>query len=326
MRAIIQSRYGSADDLRLEWVQRPVPGDDEALVRVHAASVNDWDWQLLAGRPFLNRVNGTGGIRGPRHPIPGCDIAGEVVAAGANLVDLTVGDEVFGDLSGCGFGAFADYVCAPERALTRKPPNLSWVEAAAVPQAGTLAAVALRAGGPLRPQQSVVVNGAGGGVGTFAVQIAAASGAEVTGVDTAAKLDTVRAAGAEQVIDYTRTDFTRTGLTYDRIVEPVARRSPGAYRRAMRAGGVCAIVGGTLPRIGAALLVGSLTNSLSGRRVLIPIWRPNNPTDLAFLSGLLEAGTITPIVDQVLPLAEAAQALARFGVCGHVGKIVLTMD
>ena len=226
---------------------------------------------------------------------------------------------MFGDLSGCGFGAFADFVCAPERALTRTPPNLNWVEPAAVPQAGTLAAMALRAHEPLHPQQSVLVNGAGGGVGTFAVQIAAASGAEVTGVDTAAKLDTVKAAGAKQVIDYTHTDFTRTGLTYDRIVEPVTRQSPAAYRRALRARGVCAIVGGTLPRIGAALLIGSSTNSLSGRRVLVPLWQPDNPTDMAFLSGLLEAGTITPIVDQVLPLAQAAPALARFGASGHIG-------
>ncbi|HEY5848235.1 MAG TPA: NAD(P)-dependent alcohol dehydrogenase [Microlunatus sp.] len=326
MRAIIQSRYGSAEDLRLAVVERPVPGDGDALVRVYAASVNDWDWQLLAGRPFLNRVNGAGGLRGPRHPIPGCDIAGVVVEVGAKVVEVAVGDEVMADLSGCGFGAFADFACAPAHVLRRKPTGLSWVETAAVPQAGSLAVRALRTGGPVQPKQAVLVNGAGGGVGTFAVQIAAWSGAEVTGVDSGDKLDAVRAVGAQHVIDYARTDFTSVAAVYDRIVEPVARRSPGAYRRVLRAGGVCAIVGGSLRRVAAAALVGGLTNKLSGRSLVVPLWRPNDAVDVAFLTGLLETGAVRPVVDRVFRLAEASQALQHFGATRHIGKIVLTTE
>jgi NADPH:quinone reductase-like Zn-dependent oxidoreductase len=307
-------------------VERPVPGDGEALVRVHAASVNDWDWQLLAGRPLLNRVNGAGGLRGPRHPIPGCDIAGVVVEVGAGVVEVAVGDEVMADLSGCGFGAFAEFACAPAGVLRRKPPGLSWVEAAAVPQAGSLAVLALRTGGSLRAKQAVLVNGAGGGVGTFAVQIAAALGAEVSGVDSAGKLEAVKAVGARHVADYTRTDFTGVGRVYDRIIDPVACRGPRAYRRALRAGGVCTIVGGSLRRVAAAALVGGLTNALTGRRLMVPLWRPNDPGDVAFLSGLLETGAVKPVVDRVFPLAEASRALQHFGASRHVGKVVLTME
>jgi len=326
VRAIIQSRCGSAEDLSLEVVERPVPGDGEALVRVQAASVNDWDWQLLAGRPFLNRVNGAGGLRGPRHPIPGCDIAGVVVEVGAQVVEVAVGDEVIADLSGCGFGAFAEFACPPAQVLRRKPAGLSWVEAAAVPQAGSLAVLALRTGGPVRPNQAVLVNGAGGGVGTFAVQIAASQGAVVTGVDRADKLETVKAVGAQHVIDYTRTDFTTLGDVYDRIVEPVARRSPRAYRGALRAEGVCTIVGGSLWRVAAAALAGGLTNRLTGRPLTVPLWRPNDAGSMAFLRGLLETGAVTPVVDRVFPLAEAPQALQHFGASRHVGKIVITME
>ena len=326
MRAIIQSRYGSPEDLSLELVERPVPGDGEALVRVQAASVNDWDWQLLTGHPLLNRVNGAGGLRRPRHPIPGCDIAGVVVEVGAQVLEVAVGDEVIADLSGCGFGAFAEFACPPAHVLRRKPAGLSWVEAAAVPQAGSLAVLALRTGGPVRPHQAVLVNGAGGGVGTFAVQIAASQGAEVTGVDRADKLEAARTVGAQHVIDYTRTDFTRLGAVYDRIVEPVARRSPRAYRRVLRAGGVCTIVGGSLRRVAAAALVGGLTNRVTGRSLVVPLWRPNDAEDVAFLTGLLDTGAVTPVVDRVFPLVEASQALQHFGASHHIGKIVLTMQ
>ena len=310
----------------MEVVERPVPGDGEALVRVHAASVNDWDWQLLAGRPFLNRVNGAGGLRGPRHPIPGCDIAAVVVEVGAQVVEVAVGDEVLAVLSGCGFGAFAEFACPPAQVLRRKPAGLSWVEAAAVPQAGSLAVLALRTGGPVRPNQAVLVNGAGGGVGTFAVQIAASQGAVVTGVDRADKLETVEAVGARHVIDYTRTDFTRLGAVYDRIVEPVACRSPRAYRRALRSGGRVHDRGRVLAsgRCGGA-----------GRR-------PDEQADRATVDGssvATERCRGYGLVDRPardwrghtrrgpgVSADRSARALQHFGASRHIGKIVLTME
>ena len=218
----MQDEYGGLDVLKVAEVPVPQPGPGEVLVKVRAASINEWDQGLMRGTPLVNR---TSGLRRPRRRTLGSDIAGVVEAVGGSVTRFRPGDAVFGDLSGCGFGAFAQYACAPESALTAKPGFLTFEQAAAVPQAGGLAMAGLEKGGPLRPGQRVLVNGGGGGVGTFAIQIAKASGVEVTGVDGPGKLDVMRELGADRVIDFTSEDFTRSGEQYDLILDVVCRRS-----------------------------------------------------------------------------------------------------
>jgi len=322
MKAIVYREYGSPDVLRLEEVATPAPAADEVLVKVHAASVNDWDWGLLIGKPLANRV---GGIRTPKHPTLGSDIAGSVEAVGSQVTRFRAGDEVFGDLSQCGFGAFAEFACARETALTLKPAGLSWEQAAAVPQAGALAVAGLRSRRPIALGQQILVNGAGGGAGSFAVQIAKSYGAEVTGVDKTGKLELMRAVGADHVIDYTREDFTQNGRQYDLILEAAAHRSISDYRRALRPQGVCNIIGGSIPRILAAVLLGPLSAAVGGKRVRLIVLKANRPDDVALLTRLLEAGSVVPAVDRVFPLAQTAEALRYFGTGEHKGKIVITM-
>ena len=229
----MQDEYGGLEVLKVAEVPVPHPGPGEVLVRVHAASINEWDQGLMRGTPIVNR---TSGLRRPRRRTLGSDIAGVVEAVGGSVTRFRPGDAVFGDLSGCGFGAFAQYACAPESALTAKPGFLTFEQAAAVPQAGGLAVAGLEKGGPLRPGQRLLMNGGGGGVGTFAIQIAKASGVEVTGVDGPGKLDVMRELGADHVIDFTAEDFTRSGEQYDLILDVVCRRSVADYRRALRPG------------------------------------------------------------------------------------------
>ncbi len=209
MKAVVYEKYGPPEVLHLKEVEKPVPKDNEVLIEVHAASVNSWDWDLLRGTPFLNRL--MFGLLKPRYKILGCDIAGRVDAVGRNTKRFQPGDEVFGDLSGFGCGGFAEYVCARENALALKPATMTFEEAAAVPQAAVLALQGLRDKGQIRPGQKVLINSAGGGVGTFTVQIAKSFGAEVTGVDSTGKLDMLCSIGADQVIDYTQEDFTKNG-------------------------------------------------------------------------------------------------------------------
>ena len=322
MRAIVYREYGSPDMLSLQDIATPVPGDDEVLVQVHASSVNDWDWNLLTGKPLVNRA---GGLFKPKHEVLGCDVAGRVAAVGRAVTLFRPGDEVFGDLSSCGFGAFAEYVRAPQGALALKPAALTFQQAAAVPQAGGLAVLGLRGRRPIQPGHQVLINGAGGGVGTFAVQIAKTLGAEVTGVDRAGKLDTVRAVGADHVIDFSTEDFTRNRRAYDLIVDVAARRPMYAYRRALKSGGVCAIIGGSIPRATLALALGPALSLLGSKKVGVALLRPNNTEDVAFLTRLLQAGSVAPVVDSVFPLSEVAAAFRRFGAQQHTGKIVITI-
>jgi NADPH:quinone reductase-like Zn-dependent oxidoreductase len=322
MKAIVYREYGSPGVLSLQDIPTPAPGDDEVLVRVHASSVNDYDWHLLTGKPFVNRA---AGLVKPRHPVLGSDVAGHVAAAGRAVTRFRPGDEVFGDMSVCGFGAFAEYACAPQGALALKPAALTFPQAAAVPQAGGLAVLGLRGRRPIQPGHQVLINGAGGGVGTFAVQIAKTLGAEVTGVDAAGKLDMIRAVGADHVIDFTTEDFTRGRLAYDLIVDVAARRPMSAYRRALKPGGMCAIIGGSIPRVFLALAAGPGLSLLASKKVGVPRWRPNNTQDVAFLTQLLQAGSVTPVIDSVFPLSEIAAAFRRFGAQQHAGKIVITI-
>ncbi|MBU1822442.1 MAG: NAD(P)-dependent alcohol dehydrogenase, partial [Bacteroidetes bacterium] len=254
MKAVVYSRYGAAEVLQPAEVPTPVPKDNEVLVKVQAASVNSWDWDLVTGKPLLYRL--LFGIFRPRYPIIGSDIAGRVEAVGKDVTQFKPGDEVFGDISGSGFGAFAEYACAPAKVLALKIPSMTFEQAAATPQAGVLALQGLRQG-QLAAGQKVLINGAGGGVGTFAVQMAKVAGAQVTAVDRADKLDLLRSLGAAHVMDYRREDFTKTAHTYDLILDMVARHSVADCRRALNPGGRYVIVGG---KVGALIKTATLSS------------------------------------------------------------------
>lgn len=322
MRALVQDAYGGPEVLHVVEVPTPTPGPDEVLVEVRAASINEWDDGLMRGTPLINR---TGGLRRPRRRTLGSDVAGVVAAVGPGVTRFQPGDEVFGDLSVCGFGAFAEFARAPETALAHKPGVLTWEQAAAVPQAGGLAVAGLRCGGPLRAGQRVLLNGAGGGAGTFAVQIARAAGAEVTAVDGPGKLEVLGRLGADHVVDYTTTDFTRTGAQYDLILDVVCHRSVADYRRALRPGGTCGVVGGSTAGLLGAFTLGQVLRLSGGRRVRLVVYRANLAEDVGRLIRLLTEGSIVPVIDRTFPLAAGAEAMRYYGTGEFRGKIVLTM-
>ncbi len=321
MKAIVCTRYGPPDVLQLKEIARPAPRDNEALVRVHAASLNAADLETLRG-DFIVRMAAP--LR-PMHKILGTDIAGRVTAVGRSVKQFQPGDEVWGDLSACGWGALAEYVCVPERELRVKPASMTWEEAAAYPQAAVLALQNLRDKREIQPGQKVLINGAGGGVGTFAVQIAKYFGAEVTGVDSTTKLQMLRSIGADHVVDYTKEDFTKSGQGYDLIVDVVASRSVFAYRRALNPEGICLFVGGSTATILQALLLGPLMSRSGNREMGIVMWKPNNEGDLAFLAELFEAGRVLPVIDRRYPLSEVPEALRYLDEEPHLGKIVIAV-
>ena len=324
MKAIVFTRYGPPDGLELKEVPKPTPKDDELLIRVRASSINSWDWEFLNGIPFVNRLM-FGLLRPkPGKQILGADIAGTVEAVGRQVTRFQPGDEVFGDLWD-NWGGFAEYACAHETALELKPVNATFEEAAAVPQAGVLALQGLRKTGQMQPGQKVLINGAGGGVGTFAVQIAKLSGTEVTGVDASHKLNAVRSVGADHVIDYTQEDFTKTGVRYDLILDCQGFRSMFDYKRALSPKGTFAMVGGPMPRVFQLLFLGfwwSLTRESRNFRLVSE--GPNK--GLADLRELIEAGKLVSIVDRTYPLSEVSEALRYFGEGRHKGKIVIAME
>lgn len=320
MKALIRDRYGSPDVLEVREVPTPSPGVGEVLVRVHAASINDWDWGLLQSPtlPFL---------RTPPKPILGSDIAGEVVALGGGVERLRVGDEVYGDLSRMGsggWGGFAEYVCARERALVPKPTRMTFEQAAALPQAGELAVQALFARGPLKAGQKILINGAGGGVGTIAVQVAKPQGVEVTGVDSAAKLEMMQSIGFDHVIDYEKEDFTRNGLRYDLIIDTRTNRWPFEYVRSLNPGGTYATVGGAEMRhLFAILFVGWAIRLATGKKLRLIGLKPNR--DLPYLNERFEAGQLVPVIDGPYALSQGPDAFRHFGAGHHKGKVIITM-
>jgi NADPH:quinone reductase-like Zn-dependent oxidoreductase len=321
LKAIVRDKYGSPDVLDLKEIARPAVKDDEVLVRVHASSVNAADVENLRGT-FVVRLTGP---RKPMHKILGSDLAGRVEAVGGGAKQFQPGDAVFGDLSLCGFGAFAEYVCVPESALALKPAGMSFEEAAAVPTAAVVALQHLRAKRPIQPGQKVLINGAGGSVGTFAVQIAKSFGAEVTGVDSTRKLDMMRSIGADHVIDYTQKDFTKNGQCYDLILDVVAHRSVRDYKRALCSDGVCLLVGGSMARVLQAVLLAPWNSMTGSKKVGLGTWEPNRREDVAFLIELLEAGKVTPTIYRHYGLSEVPEAL-RLLEEGHVqGKVVITV-
>ena len=321
MKAVVFTKYGPPDVLELKEIEKPAPGDNEVLVKVRAASINPWDCELLRGTPFVNRL--LFGLLKPKIRILGADVAGRVEAVGKNVKQFQPGDEVFGDLSGCGWGGFAEYVCARENALALKPAGMTFEQAAAVPQAAVMALQGLRDKGQIQPGQKVLINGAGGGVGTFAVQIAKSFGAHVTGVDSTRKLDMVRSIGADQVIDYTGEDFTKNGRHYDLILDVAAYHSIFDYKRALSPGGIYVMVGGSSARIIQVMLLGPLISMTGSKKMGILGLKQNK--DLAFLKELFEAGKVVPVIDRRYPLSELPEALRYFGE-GHAGgKVVITV-
>jgi NADPH:quinone reductase-like Zn-dependent oxidoreductase len=324
MRAIVYHTYGSADVLKLEEVQKPVPQDDEVLVKVYAASVNAGDWaHLLGGKPFMLRLMGYGLLK-PKHTILGSDFAGRVEAVGSNVKQFQPGDEVFGNTASYGFGCFAEYVSVPEEALVLKPPNISFEEAAAVPQAALTALQGLRDKGHIQKGQKVLINGAGGGVGMFAVQIAKAFGAEVTAVCSTRNLDRVRSIGADHVIDYTQEDFTRSGQQYDLILAANGYHSISDYRRALSPTGTYVTTGGSDAQMFQTMLLGPWI-SRTGRQKMGNSAHKPNQKDLAFMKELIEAGKVTPVIDRLFPLRDVAGAM-RYLETGHAqGKVVITV-
>ena len=321
MKAIVYTKYGPPEVIQLKEVEKPTPRDNEALVKVHAASVNDWDWMALNGESFVNRL--IHGLLKPKIKILGCDIAGQVEAVGKNVKQFQQGDEVFGDLCECGFGGFAEYVCAPENALALKPASMTFEEAAAIPQAGMLAVQGLRDKGQIQSGQKLLINGAGGGVGTFGVQIAKLYGVEVTGVNSSGKLDMMRSIGFDHVIDYTKEDFTKNGKCYDLILDNKMNRSIFDYMRALSPNGIYVTTGESIARVFQAFLLGPLISLFSKKSIRIVALKPNK--DLAYMNELFEAGKITSVIDGPYKLSEVPEALRYFGEGNHKGKVVITV-
>jgi NADPH:quinone reductase-like Zn-dependent oxidoreductase len=321
MKAVVFTKYGTADVLESRDVDRPTPKAGEVLVRVRAVSINDWDWQALQGSPFMNRL--MFGLVRPKKQILGSDVAGIVEAVGQNVKRFRAGDEVFGDLSGR-WGGFAEYVCARESELAPKPAGLTFEAAAAIPQAAMLAVQGLRDVGRLSQGQKLLVNGAGGGVGTFAIQIARLYGAETTGVDSAAKLAALRSLGYDHVLDYEQQDFTEGGQQYDLILDVKTNRPVFAYLRALRPGGTYATVGGSLRRLAQIALLGPFVAMVHKKRLRVVGLKPNK--DLGYLTELVDAGKVSPVVDGRYTLDQAAEAMRYFGEGRHKGKVVLTVE
>jgi NADPH:quinone reductase-like Zn-dependent oxidoreductase len=321
MKAIIYNRYGSPDVLALREAATPAPGEGEVLIRVLAASINAADRYLLRGRPLMLRFSS--GLRRPKRPILGADVAGRVAAVGLGVRGLRPGDAVIADLSDSGWGGLAEYAVAPESAVVGLPVGVGFVEAAAVPMAAVTALQGLHAGG-IRPGARVLVHGASGGVGHFAVQIARALDAEVTAVCSARHAATARAGGAARVIDYAVEDFAAEGPRYDLILAVNGNRSLSDYRRALVPGGVCVVAGGGMGQIFAGLLWGPVVSARGDRRVRSLTAR-HNPADMTFVGELMATGQVRPVIERCFPLAETAEAL-RLMEAGHVGgKVVVVV-
>ena len=324
MHAIVQSEYGGPEVLEFADVERPTPNPDEVLVRVVAASVGAGDWHLMRGEPFLIRLI-YGGYRRPKFPTPGVDIAGQVEAIGRDVTDFEPGDEVLADLSEHGFGGFAEYVCVPANAVVLKPETVSFRTAAAIPTSAVAALQALRDAGELQSGEHVLINGASGGVGTFAVQIAKYLGAEVTAVCSTAKMELVLSIGADHVVDYTAEDVTTTGNQYDLILDTAGSHSMRSYGRILTPMGRYVMVGGPTRRFVATMALGPVLSALGRRRYCGFSLKPN-PDDLRFLSGLLESGDLTPVIDQRYPLKQVPDAIRDLEAGRATGKLVITVE
>jgi NADPH:quinone reductase-like Zn-dependent oxidoreductase len=322
MKAMIYTQYGSPDRLRLADVPKPTPKAGEVLVKIHAASINSADLRLLRGQPFILRLAGYGLLK-PKWTILGADIAGQVEAVGSGVTAFQPGDAVYGDLSVCNMGGFAEYVAVQQTALAPMPANLSFEQAAAVPLAGITALQAVRDKGAVQPGEQVAINGASGGVGTFAMQIAHDMGATVTAISSASKLEMLRGLGAAQVIDYAHEDFTARTGQYDVILAINGYHPLAHYARALKPGGRYVMVGGSDAQIFEAMLRAPLMRKPDGKR-LGNLMAKATPADLRALTAFIGRGAVKPVIERSYPLAELAEAL-RYLEAGHArGKLVIT--
>lgn len=323
MKVITHKKYGSPDVLRLEEIEKPILKENEVLVKIHAASVNALDWHLLTADIFLVRLMGEGLFK-PKNQKLGADAAGQVEAVGSEVKEFKPGDEVFGDIAPWGLGAFGEYAAVPERALALKPANLSFEQAAAVPVAAITALQGLRDVGQIQPGQKVLIQGASGGVGTFAVQIAKAFGTEVTAVCSTHNMEQAREIGADHVIDYTKENFTKNGQQYDLILAANGYHPLSAYKRALSPQGIYVMAGGTPAQIFQAMLLGPLMSKKGGKK-FGGVSAKTDKNDLLYLKDLLESGKIVPVIDRCYPLNETADALRYLGE-GHArAKVVISV-
>jgi len=325
MKAIVFTKYGSPDVVHLQDVAKPALGDNEVLIKIHAAAVNPADWHTMRGAPFLARL--ANGLFKPRHPGLGADLAGRVEAAGKNATRFQIGDEVFGCMSLNKMSGFAEYASVHEDSLALKPAMTTFEQAAAVPLAALTALQGLHDYGKIQPGQKVLVNGASGGVGTFAVQIAKSLGAQVTGVCSTQNLELVRSIGADQVVDYTQADFTQNGESYDLIFDTVGNRSMADLMRALNPNGICVVAGfTTLPRLFLLMLLGPWLSKTGSKKIVLMSVATERQKDLLTLKKLLETGKIVPVIEKCYPLGETSEAL-RYLETGHArGKVVIAME
>ena len=321
MKAIVYHEYGSPDVVKLEEVQKPSPADNELLIKVYAVSVNRSDWEGLVGKPFYVRI---GGLIRPRDKILGSDIAGTVEAVGKDVKQFKPGDDVFGLMLNYG-GGFAEYACKSEKALALKPAGMTFEQASAIPQAAFIALQGIREKGQVRPGQKVLINGAGGGTGTFAIQLAKLAGAEVTGVDNAEKLELMRSLGADYVIDYTKEDFTWNGQQYDLILDVIASRSIFACKRALKPNGNYFMAGGSVATMLQSLLLGPLIRRITSRNIKLLVVQTDSK-DLVVMTELIESGKVKLVIDKRYAFSETAEALRYLGEGHAKGKIIITVE
>jgi len=322
LKAVVYTQYGTPANLHLEEVDKPVPRENEVLVKVHATSINSWDWDLLLGKPFLVRL--LAGVFKPKHKILGADVAGIVESIGKNVKDFQPGDEVLGDIASNGFGALAEYVSVPEKLLALKSPKMSFEQAAALPQAGLLAIQGLRFKKQLKAGDTLLINGAGGGVGTIVLQYAKSIGIEVTCVDKIEKFEKLRTLGADFFIDYKKEDYTKTGEQYDYILDVIAHRSVADYKRTLKPGGVFAMIGGSMGGLLLQMMLFQPLLSKFSRKKLGIMGYKVSKRSLDELSLLFEEGKFSPVIDKCFSLEKTVDAFRYFGKNDFVGKVIIT--
>jgi NADPH:quinone reductase-like Zn-dependent oxidoreductase len=323
MKAVVYEKYGSPEVLQLKEVTKPMPKDHQMLIKVKAASVNSWDWDMLTGKPYLYRL--LFGLFKPKLKILGADVSGVVEAVGNDVTHFKKGDEVMGDISSETWGGFAEYVCADEKYWVVKPASMTHEQAAAIPQAATLALQGLNEYGGITQGQKVLINGGGGGAGTFAIQLAKLYGAEVIVVDHTSKLALMKSLGADHVIDYTRENYTENGQRYDRILDFVASQSVAKYKDSLTDKGVFVMVGGKIATILQVAFLGGLFSWMSHKKIGLLVWKPNTQ-ELEYLNTLFLEAKLTPIIHKTYPLEETSQALWEMGQATIQGKAVVKVD
>ena len=322
MKAILLTKYGAPENLEVKEVAKPTPKENEVLVKIKATAINDYDWSMVRGQPYLYRL--MYGFLKPKRQIPGMELAGIVEGLGKNAKSFKEGDAVYGDTSEYGFGSFAEYICINEKALVLKPDAMSFEEATSISHAAMLALQGLVDKGEIQQRQKILINGAGGGVGTFGLQIAKLHQAEVTGVDTGDKLETMKSIGFDHIIDYKKENFTRNGQKYDLILDAKTTHSPFDYARALSPNGIYVTVGGYLGKLLQVLVVGSLISILGKKKIRLLALKPNK--DLAYINQLFEEGKLKPVIDGPYKLHELPKAIQYFGEGKHTGKVVITID